>query len=118
MTEMRAIVLDDQGWEDVYAGVRRRVVGGERMTLTTYTFDPGARFPMHSHPQEQMVLVRGGSVTFANGTQSITLLPDHALVIPPGVSHDATAGGDGALVVSVVAPARRSATDYTIEEPA
>jgi quercetin dioxygenase-like cupin family protein len=118
MMEMRTVVLSDQVWDEVYPGVRRRVVGGERMTLTTYEFGPGGRFPMHSHPQEQMVLVRKGSITFANGTQSITLLPNHALVIPPGVSHDATAGDDGALLVSVVAPARRSMADYTIEEPA
>lgn len=113
---MREASLAEQPWEEVYPGVRRRAVGSERMTLTTYRFAPGGRFPRHSHPQEQMVLVREGSITFTSSTQAVTLRPDHALVIAPDVPHDATAGSEGAVLVSVVSPARQSATDYTMVE--
>jgi len=113
---MRLKSLAGRPWEEVYTGVRRRIVGAERMTLATYRFAPGGRFPRHSHAQEQVVLVQEGSITFASSTQTVTVTRDQVLVIPPGVSHEATAGEDGAVLVSVVAPARRSATDYLVEE--
>jgi quercetin dioxygenase-like cupin family protein len=113
---MRLVALAAQPWEEVYPGVRRRIVGGERMTLSTYRFGPGGRFPRHSHPQEQVVMVREGWVTFISPAQTVTLRPDQVLVIPPEIVHEAEAGPDGAVLVSIVAPARRSSTDYTIEE--
>ncbi len=113
---MRLVDLAAQPWEGVYPGVRRRIVGGERMTLTTYRFGPGGRFPRHSHPQEQTVMVEDGSITFASPTQTVTVHRGQVLVIPPDVPHEAVAGSEGAVLVSAVAPARRSATDYTIEE--
>jgi quercetin dioxygenase-like cupin family protein len=113
---MRRTPLGAQPWQEVYPGVRRRTVSGERMTLSTYRFDPGGRFPKHSHAQEQVALVTEGSVTFASPAQTITLWAGDTLVIPPAVAHDATAGEQGALVISVVSPARQSADDYTVEE--
>ncbi len=113
---MRLVNLAAQPWEEVYPGVRRRVVGAERMTLTTYRFAPGGRFPRHSHAQEQVVLVREGSITFTSPAQTVTVAPNQALVIPPDLPHEAAAGDEGAVLVSVVAPARRSATDYVVEE--
>ncbi len=114
--KMRLVSLLSEPWEDVYPGVQRRIVGGERMTLSTYRFAPGGRFPKHHHPQEQMVLVREGSITFTSPQQSLTVEAEQVLVILPDVPHEATAGSRGAVVVSVVAPARQSSADYTMEE--
>lgn len=113
---MRLECLDGLPWEEVYPGVRRRIVGAERMTFTTYRFAPGGRFPKHRHVQEQVVLVQEGSVTFVSQDQTVTLTPGGLLVIPPNVPHEARAGSAGASVMSVVAPARQSATDYRVEE--
>lgn len=113
---MRLASLALQPWQEVYPGVRRRMVSGERMTLSTYRFGPGGRFPKHSHPQEQLVLVIEGAITFASPAQTVTLRAEDALLIPPAVAHEATAGEHGAVVVSIVSPARQSAADYTIEE--
>ena len=114
--EMRLVALAAQPWEEVYPDVRRRIVGGERMTFTTYRFGPGGRFPKHSHPQEQIVTVREGSITFTSPQRSLTVEAEQVLVILPDVPHEATAGSGGAVVISVVAPARQSSTDYTLEE--
>jgi len=116
MPEMRLESLDDLLWEEVYPGVRRRIVGAERMTFTTYRFAPGGRFPKHSHAQEQVVLVQEGSMTFVSPGQTVTVTRGHLLVIPPNVPHQATAGPDGAALMSVVVPARQSATDYVVDE--
>lgn len=116
MPEMRLESLDSLPWEEVYPGVRRRIAGAERMTFTTYRFAPGGRFPKHSHAQEQVVLVQEGSMTFVSPGQTVTVTRGHLLVIPPNVPHQATAGPEGAALMSVVVPARQSTTDYTIEE--
>lgn len=92
---MRLVDLAAQPWEDVYPGVRRRIVGAERMTVTTYRFAPGGRFPRHSHPQEQTVMVEDGSITFASPTQTVTVNRGQVLVIPPDMPHEAVAGSQG-----------------------
>lgn len=116
MGDLRLAALAEQPWEEVYPGVRRRAVGGERMTFTTYRFAPGGRFPRHSHAQEQLVVALEGAITFSGPAGAVTVRPDHVLVIPPGVPHEAVAGSEGAVVMSVVSPARRGAGDYTVEE--
>lgn len=116
MSSLRLAVLAEQPLEEPYAGVRRRTVQGTRMSFATYRFAPGARFPRHSHRQEQFVMVVEGSITFVSPAGSFTVRPDHVLVIPPGVTHEAVAGTGGAVVMSVVSPARTGPADYTVEE--
>lgn len=106
-----------EGWEEVYRGVRRRVSSGRFMTVTVYGFDPGSRFPLHMHEQEQAVLVVRGALTFSAGSTRRTVVPDTVLWIPPGLPHEAVAGPEGAWAVSVVAPARRRDGDVRILEP-
>jgi quercetin dioxygenase-like cupin family protein len=113
---LRTVALEAQPEDEPLPGVRRRVVSGERLTCTRYRFAPGARFPLHHHPQEQIVVVLDGAITFASATRSVRLGRGDALVIAPDVPHEATAGPDGATLVSAVAPARHSAADVTIEE--
>jgi len=112
---MKTVDLDVAGWEEVYPGVRRRTASAERMTLTLYRFDSGAAFPMHHHDQEQLALVRRGAVEFHNARARITCRANELIIIPPNEPHGATAGPEGADVVSVVSPARRGVGDYTVE---
>ncbi|MDR5684427.1 MAG: cupin domain-containing protein [Armatimonadota bacterium] len=104
------------GWEQVLPGVRRRVASGRLMTVTFYQFEPGGRFPLHAHAQEQAVLVIRGALTFSAASAQETAVPDTVLWIPPDLPHDAVAGPKGAWVVSIVSPARRSNHDVRILE--
>lgn len=104
------------GWEEVYPGVRRRVTSGRSMTVTLYEFDPASRFPLHAHDQEQAVVVIRGALVFAAASMQETAIPDTVLWIPPGLPHEAVAGPEGAWVVSVVSPARRSDGDVQVLE--
>lgn len=113
---MHRIDVGGVGWEEVYPGVHRWTAGGHRMTLTVYRFAPGATFPLHHHPQEQFAVVLRGSVVFHNAAARVTCRPQQLMVIAPDEPHAATAGDEGAEVASVVAPARRGADDYVVEE--
>ena len=112
---MRTIDFGTAGWDEVYPGVWRRTAAAQRMTMTLYRFDPGAAFPMHRHDQEQLALVQRGAVEFQNASARVTCRANQLIIIPPDEPHAATAGLEGAEVVSVVSPARRGADDYTVE---
>jgi oxalate decarboxylase/phosphoglucose isomerase-like protein (cupin superfamily) len=45
-----------------HPGVRLRRFDSVNATVNEYTFDPGASFPLHWHPQEQVTLVLDGEV--------------------------------------------------------
>jgi quercetin dioxygenase-like cupin family protein len=102
--------------EEVYPGVWRWTAGGRRMTLTLYRFAPGATFPLHHHAEEQLALVLRGRVVFHNAAARLTCRARQAILIEPDEPHAATAGDEGAEVVSVVSPARRQADDYVVED--
>jgi quercetin dioxygenase-like cupin family protein len=81
--------------ETPYPGVRRRTVQSERMTVSEYTFDPGASFPLHRHAQEQVTLVEAGEVRLtACGTTEV-LTAGAWSVMPGCVEHGITAGDRG-----------------------
>ncbi|MGD9764140.1 MAG: cupin domain-containing protein [Candidatus Binatia bacterium] len=107
--------LRDAAWEEVYPGVRRQTVGATRMTMTRYAFAPGGRFPTHRHDQEQLTLVLDGELVFTIDHRAVHLQPEQLLVIPAGVPHEAVGGPAGATVVSVVSPARRDSSDYSVD---
>jgi len=98
--------LDDLAAGEPHPGVQRRVLHGEHATLTHYRFAPGAAFPVHRHRQEQLTVVVGGSVTLVGEGPPRELAAGAWFTAVPGAPHGLTAGGDGAEVIAVVAPAR------------
>lgn len=99
-----------------FAGVRRAVVDGYKMTLTRYDLEAGASFPLHSHPEEQITLVLEGDMGFDVDGELHYLKQGAVIVIPGGSSHSATAGPRGAKIACVVTPKRGSAPTVTIDE--
>jgi quercetin dioxygenase-like cupin family protein len=97
-----------------FAGVTRRTLTASRMTIASYSFEPGATFPLHSHTQEQWTLVELGSVEMTIGGRAALMRPGEWSVVDPGVEHGITAGDDGARVLAVIAPPRAFADDYDL----
>lgn len=86
-------------WKDVPTehagdGIERQTVHGERQTLVRYWYAPGAIFPMHAHPEEQITVVLSGRITFTVGERAVTIGPGGIATIPGGVLHGATVAGD------------------------
>ena len=61
--------------EEVYPGITRQVVQGERQTLVRYVYQPGSVFPEHHHPQEQVTTVLSGRIEFDVAGALATLGP-------------------------------------------
>lgn len=102
--------------ETVYEGIVRQSVHGARMTASHYIMQPGGRFPDHKHDQEQMAFVLKGSMRFRVEGRPFRVDAGSMIVIEPNAVHDASAGDEGAELVSFVAPARRGDDDYQVLE--
>lgn len=57
--------------------------------------DPGAAFPPHSHPGEEIIYVLEGSLEYRLDGRVVTLGPGGVLFVPAGVVHSARNAGSG-----------------------
>jgi unsaturated pyranuronate lyase len=106
--------FDQMAPEEVYAGVQRRSFSSEKATVTSYSFAPGAAFPRHRHPQEQITLIEAGEVEMTVGDRIESLSAGEWSVIEGDVEHGLRAGPGGAKIVAIVIPPRVSADAYTV----
>jgi quercetin dioxygenase-like cupin family protein len=98
--------FEETAADSPYAGIRRRVVTTAKATVTEYRFDPGATFPIHEHPEEQITLVLDGEIAFTAGAERRELGAGAWSVVPGDVAHGVTAGAAGARFLAIVVPPR------------
>ena len=104
----RHVVWADIVSEEVYPGIARQVVDGDRQTLVRYVYQPGVVFPVHSHPEEQITAVLSGSIRFDVAGEPVTLSAGEVAVIPPNIPHGATVISDGPVETLNALSPRRS----------
>nr|HEX3317618.1 cupin domain-containing protein [Solirubrobacteraceae bacterium] len=102
--------------DEPWPGVRRTSFDTSRATITRYEFEPGAVFPMHSHPQEQVTVLQAGEAEFTVGGRVEILLPGAWSVVPGGVEHGLRAGRSGARFLAIVVPRRERSHAYDLAE--
>ena len=89
-----------------YPGIRRRTFDTTQATVVEYRFEPGATFPLHSHPHEQITIIREGSVELTISGQVTKLDAGEWSAIPGHEEHGVTAGDDGASFLAILVPRR------------
>ncbi len=102
--------------ESPFPGVERRFFHTAKSTVSRYTFDSGATFPLHHHPEEQVTLIESGSVALTIDDEVHELTAGTWSLVAPDVPHGITAGPEGATIVAVVTPRRASSSDDTVME--
>jgi quercetin dioxygenase-like cupin family protein len=75
-------------------GVARQVVHGEHQTLVRYVYQPGAVFPVHAHPEEQVTIVLSGRLRFTVAGDDLELGPGEVAMIPADAPHGAVVVGN------------------------
>ena len=73
-TDLQRYDLSVRGWESLQALV---------------TFAPGASFPRHKHPGEEIIYVTRGTIEYEVAGKLVTVKAGEVLFIPYGVSHAA-----------------------------
>ena len=91
-TDLQRHDLSVAGWETLQALV---------------AFAPGASFPRHKHPGEEIIYVTQGTIEYEVAGKPVTVKAGEVLFIPYGVTHAARNTGEG--------PAAELAT-YVIEK--
>jgi quercetin dioxygenase-like cupin family protein len=116
--EARSGSFEGMRADEPFPGVTRRSFDSERATVAAYTFAPGASFPLHRHPQEQITIVQRGRVEMTVG-EAVHALPAGAWsIVAPGVAHGVTAGPAGAEMLAIVVPSRERPDDYGLVDAA
>lgn len=89
-------------------------ISGREAVQVRIDFDPGAMFPRHSHPGEEIIYVLKGWLEYQVGHDPpMRLRAGDVLFIPGGVTHTAKNVGDGSaaeLSTYVVQKGRRLVT--------
>jgi len=79
-TDLQRHDLSVRGWESLQALV---------------TFAPGASFPRHKHPGEEIIYVTQGTIEYEVGGKLVTVKAGEVLFIPNGTIHAARNVGKG-----------------------
>lgn len=104
---MRAIAWSELPAEEVYPGISRQVLQGERQTMVRYVYLPGSVFPVHSHPQEQVTLIILGEIEFVVDGETSILRAGQAAVIPANMPHGARVIGSTMVeTINALSPRR------------
>jgi quercetin dioxygenase-like cupin family protein len=90
----------------IWPGLVGRSLHGIEATLAAIEIEPNVDVPEHSHVNEQIGILTGGSVTFRIGDEEQDLRPGATWVIPAHVPHSVRSGPDGATLIELFAPPR------------
>ena len=96
---------------EMLPGLQFRPTVGE-LTLANYvTFEPHTEAPMHSHLEEQVVIVVEGEFDFTIDGRTQTMRAGDVAVIPPWVPHGAVTHDHGCVEIDVFSPPRATLLD-------
>jgi quercetin dioxygenase-like cupin family protein len=71
-------------------------IPGREVVQLRVDFDPGAAFPRHRHPGEEIIYVIEGSIEYeVEGAPTKTYKAGEVLMVPAGVIHSAKNVGSG-----------------------
>ncbi|MBM4764877.1 dimethylsulfonioproprionate lyase family protein [Bacillus sp. B15-48] len=87
-------------------GITTERVDQGNMTMVKYSFEPNKTFPLHRHPEEQVVVVLKGSCTMRAGDKSYELKVGDIAFNPSMESHGITSGSEGVVFVNLITPLR------------
>ena len=70
-------------------------IPGREVLQALVSFEPGASFPRHSHPGEEIIYVTQGTIEYEVAGKPVTVKAGEVLFIPYGVVHAARNIGEG-----------------------
>jgi quercetin dioxygenase-like cupin family protein len=89
-----------------YPGVQRTTRDGAHATIVEYQFAPGASFPRHHHPQEQVTIVLEGRVELECEGEFRVLETGDWVCTEAGERHGISVHDAPARFLIVIAPPR------------
>jgi quercetin dioxygenase-like cupin family protein len=106
---------DEIALEKVTEMISRKVISGDRATLTQVYFKRGALVPQHSHEAEQLTYVLQGVLRYLVESDEVVVREGEVLHVPAGTIHQAEALED-TFVLGVFSPPRHGWLDSPDDE--
>ena len=100
-------VIDDIPLTELRPGSVTGIVPGSNFTLSFLRLSPGLDAKLHSHPEEQAVVVLEGELDMALGGKLYRVHAGEVAVIPGGVPHSAVTLDQPCRVIDIFSPARK-----------
>jgi quercetin dioxygenase-like cupin family protein len=98
--------MDEIASYEVAEGLFFRPVFTQNMSFNFVTFPPYSGFPTHAHTEEQVSIVREGTmeITIADSTQ--TVRPGDVIIFPPNVPHSGKTNDQLCRLIDAFSPPR------------
>lgn len=109
---MPHITINDRTAIEVFSGIDLRTFWGEEIMLSVADLEPGAKLPLHSHPQEQAGVILSGELRLSIDGDERLLKPGDIYIAEGGVEHSGQAGPQGCRALDIFSPIRE---DYQFE---
>ena len=96
---------------EIVPGLVFRPVLGERLLVNFVWFEPNTEAPVHTHEEEQVVVVLEGEIEFDVDGDVRMLRPGEAIHLPPHVPHGARTLESSCYEMDIFSPPRRALVD-------
>lgn len=87
-------------------GITTERVDQGDLTMVKYTFEPNRTFPLHRHPEAQVVVVLEGSCTMIAGDKRYKLSAGDIAFNPSMEPHGITSSHEGVVFLNLITPRR------------
>jgi len=88
--------------EDAQRALSQRVISTQRLVVIRCHYKSGARFPQHSHLQEQITIVEDGQLEFVIEGKSIIVATGEMISVCARVPHETkVVSPDGAVALNI-----------------
>jgi quercetin dioxygenase-like cupin family protein len=101
---------------EMLPGLDFQPVLGEQVLVNFVSFEPHSEAPMHTHEEEQVVVVLEGEFEFTLDGHTRTMRPGDVAVIPPWVPHGAVTHEHACREMDVFNPPRSTLVDYAASQ--
>jgi quercetin dioxygenase-like cupin family protein len=101
---------------EMLPGLEFQPVLGEHVLVNFVSFEPHSEAPMHTHEEEQVVVVLEGEFDFTLDGHTRTMRPGDVAVIPPWVPHGAVTHDHPCREMDVFSPPRTTLVDYAASQ--
>lgn len=93
---------------EIVPGLEFRPVLGERLLVNFVRFEPHTEAPVHTHEEEQVVVVLEGEIEFDVDGDVRTLRSGEAIHLPPHVPHGARTLDSSCYEIDIFSPPRQA----------
>ena len=103
--------IDDYPRYEIAEGVVFCPVFGKNLSLNFVVFPPHSGFPTHAHPEEQISIVREGTMEITVGDITKMVSPGDVIVFPSDVPHSGRTDEVACSLIDTFSPPREGLRD-------